>query len=227
MSESLTLFNPELQDEYQFSSTLELARELAIDSHRTLRHGLTSGRLEKLKLPKYESPGANTVVRDAETGLIIKSYTKGPRVAKDQFETMNLLANILPRHTEGRLDAVTHLALITGGDSQKVTPTAIIEPASGISLFERYTSSKTESIPHQGRIDKQIKHIRKDLDRSLGVFTSRLLVNDIGDSLFTTYVGVNIFSEDQDGPYTIIDQPFSKLSTIARAALIAAEYYKR
>ena len=216
MNESLKLLSPDLQDNSDFLNTFEIAKDISFGGVAAISQGLADGSLEKFRMPTHKHPRSSTVIRDAASGLYIKTYKSRPE-ARDQFDTMNTLAQILPDKTDSYLDAVEHLAII--GSSNNTTAVAIIAPAVGTSLAHQYSKSFEygKDIP----LVKRVHEIRRSLNRSLGFTASHTLTNDIGDNWANEWggVGVNIYSLDKDGPYTLIDQSIRRLSPLGRVAL--------
>jgi hypothetical protein len=138
------------------------------------------------------------VVRDSVTGLVIK-YHPSAADAVIQQRVMNGLYERLSQSTEG-VSAVRHPIVITDGHERGVS---VIEMAPGESLRYALRDFQTDYTETMLTLHDHVDTVETRLDRELGRYVSRTLVNDLrrGNNL-----GGNVFI-DGDGNYTLIDQP--------------------
>ncbi|AGL61762.1 hypothetical protein L336_0051 [Candidatus Saccharimonas aalborgensis] len=138
------------------------------------------------------------VVRDSATGLVIK-YHPSAADAVIQQRVMNGLYERLSKSTEG-VSAVRHPIVVTDGGQRGVS---VIEMAPGESLRGALRDFQADYTETMRTLHAHVDTVETRLDRELGRYVSRTLVNDLrrGNNL-----GGNVFI-DEDGNYTLIDQP--------------------
>ena len=138
------------------------------------------------------------VVRDNVTGLVIK-YHPSAVDAVVQQHVMNGLYQRLSQSAEG-VSAVRHPIVITDGHERGVS---VIEMAPGESLRGALRDFQADYGEIMRALHAHVDAVETRLDRELGRYVSRTLVNDLrrGNNL-----GGNVFV-DGDGKYTLIDQP--------------------
>ena len=167
--------------------------------------------------PKKESP------LEKKSPYMVKRY-RTKREAGIQAATLNTLNMTFAEH-ESDITTSRVLALVGDGYSP---PAGVIERAPGRSLREQYGMNKDNR--NYYAIMEELNRIQRKIDRVIGRFASRVLINDIGREYNE---GTNVFSVDKvtkDGGYyeaiTIFDQPFTEFTSglcIAALSKIAWE----
>ena len=169
--------------------------------------------------PKKESP------LEKKSPYMVKRY-RTKREAGIQAATLNTLNMTFAEH-ESDITTSRVLALVGDGYSP---PAGVIQRASGKSLRERYGMDR--SYRRYEALMIHLDYIQQEVDRVIGRFASRVLINDIRREYNE---GTNVFSVDtvtKDEEYgeliTIIDQPFTGFtSEICMAALFKIAWEHR
>ncbi len=150
--------------------------------------------------PKKETP------LEEESPYMVKRY-RTKRDAWIQILTLNMLNMTLAEH-ESDITTSRVLALVGDGCSP---PAGVVERAPGRSLREWYGMDR--SYRRYEALMTHLDYIQQEIDRVIGRFASRVLINDIRREYNE---GTNVFSVDtvtKDEEYreliTIIDQPFT------------------
>lgn len=189
---------PDLDPE-ALAASLELAQTVSHVQLDALRYVLGE-RIDYMRISR--STPSRYVVRDAETGLYLKAHPS-MHDANTQRNVMNALNERLDQADIG-VQAVRHLAVVRTG---KGVPVSVIEPAGGLPIRHRDKSVDA--------LQSEVGTVRERLVRELGAFVADTLVNDI---IRFRNVGGNVFRQE-DGSYTIIDQPFLQGPVSPRVSL--------
>lgn len=154
--------------------------------------------------PKKESP------LEKKSPYMVKRY-RNKREAVIQIATLNTLDDLFAEY-ESDITTSRVLALVGDGYSP---PAGVIQRASGKSLRERYGMDR--SYHRYEALMIHLDYIQQEVDRVIGRFASRVLINDIRREYNE---GTNVFSVDKvtkDGGYyeeiTIFDQPFTEFTS--------------
>lgn len=143
----------------------------------------------------------NAVIKDIDTGLIIKLYERRAE-ALLQFTAMNALHGMLARADNG-VSAVSHPLLLLPDTSDRAV--AIIEPVYGRSTDEDFERGFKEL----SAIELEVRH---RVTAAIGQKASGILVNDISACN-------NVFESSRG--YHLIDQPLLERDAAAQQEAVA------
>lgn len=168
--------------------------------------------------PKKESP------LEKKSPYMVKRY-RTKREAGIQAATLNTLNMTFAEH-ESDITTSRVLALVGDGYSP---PAGVIERAPGRSLREQYGMNKDNR--NYYAIMEELNRIQRKIDRVIGRFASRVLINDMRREYNE---GANIFSgvkvtenREYTEVFTLFDQPFTEFTSglcIAALSKIAWEH---
>ena len=215
------VFCPEELDNVDFQQALALAALASVsrspgwvsDEAEAIQNKFLAANIPHAYVldPKKESP------LEKKSPYMVKRY-RTKKEALIQAATLNTLGTIFAEH-ESDITTSRVLALVGDGYSP---PAGVIERAPGRSLQEWYGTDR--SYRRYEALMTHLDYIQQEVDRVIGRFASRVLINDIRREYNE---GTNVFSVDKvtkDGgcyeEITIIDQPFTEFTSgLCMAAL--------
>ncbi|QCT42302.1 hypothetical protein [Candidatus Nanosynbacter featherlites] len=216
------LFRPELADDEGFQRTLELTAIASVSRNPDWMqyHGRGKEKVIQNKIAAARLGALHAYVIDP--GPDIPYLSKRHR-DKDEAQIQTLTLNMLGEELEqDNSDITTSSVLALVGDGYS-PPAAVVERAPGRSLREQYGMDK-DSRNYYAIMD-ELNRIQREIDRVIGRFASRVLINDMRREYNE---GANIFSgvkvtenKEYAEIFTLFDQPFTGFTAgLCRTALL-------